>query len=93
MSDSKGLIGTPWEDKDLAFPEPDVAGTLSAGDDFRGGRDMGEGTEYEAANSMSGLPKLIDFIDVKDGPAPDSTAEVFPGVTSPTEVAGNIKVG
>jgi len=89
-SDSKGLTGTPWEDKDQAFPEPGLEGTTSGAE--RGGHDLGEGTEKESANS-SGLPMLIGFTDVKDGPAPGSTAEVFPGVTSPSEVAGNIKGG
>lgn len=85
-NDSKGLTGTPWDSKDQAFSEPGVDGTVALG---RGGFDLGEGTEKESAN-MSGLPALPVHIDVKDGPAPGSTAQVFPGVTSPTEVAGNI---
>lgn len=90
----RGLIGTPWEPKDNAFAEPGVDGTLSGGADQRGGRDLGDGTEKESANSMSGLPPRIDFVQTGDDcPAPGSTAEVFPGVTSPAEVAGNIKGG
>lgn len=90
MADGKGLTGTPWQDSDIAFPEPGVEGTVAL---ERGGFDLGDGSEKETPNSMSGLPLLPVHIDVKDGPAPGSTAEVFPGVTSPTEGAGNMKIG
>ena len=74
---NKGPLQTPFEEAVAPIPSgaPDGSGTV-------GGFDLGEGTQKETPNTMSGLPLHPTTVDLGEGSAPGSQV-AWPPVDSP----------
>lgn len=86
----RALTGTPFENPICATPSAGDATTLGDTSGVKWNADMPGGTA-----NMSELPACsgVQMQNFPDAPGVGEAVKVWPGVTSPAEVAGNIDAG